>query len=325
MTTRQPHRVRRTRRQAVLVVLATAAAAVLGVATPSSADVSEVQGSAFGYYSEVSLFGGPSNRRGFGQTTTPGCNVSDPKCAPTTAESPSVELPPTGGSESATDPDGATARYGPATIFSSGAQDVTSQGTTGPGGSVITTATINAINTSQQEVFTADRASSTVTASEAGVSGAAEIINGTVQTSEGSCDVEGDETIVPVPANPEPNTVITGQLECVGDSFRWVFNEQVTNPDGSLTVYAAHMELLGPTAVGNLFIGKSTSGVTSDGNTTTPTTATEDTTTTTAAGGEDPPPVVPESPLPFLLPLGAIGIFGGAAAFASRRRKNSQN
>ena len=297
MTSSQHRPRRRVRARALLVVLAMVAAGFVGVAAPSSAEVSEVEGSAFGYASEVSLFGGPKNRRGFGQTTTAGCNVQDPACAPETAESPSVELPATGGNVSDTDPDGATAQYGPAIIFSSGAQETTSQGTTGAGGSVTTTASITTINASQQEVFTADRASSTVTASETGVSGTTTIVNGTVITSEGDPNVDGDETIVAVPTNPPVNHVIPGQIEGVGDRFEYVFNEHVPNADGSLTVYAGHLRLLGPTAVGDLYIAKSTSGVTSNANSTTSTsigqttsTSTGATTTTTVVPGSGPVP-----------------------------------
>jgi hypothetical protein len=67
-----------------------------------------------------------------------------------------------------------------------------------------------------------------------------------------------------VPVHPVPNTSYTGHVHVNGgtENFRYVFNEQVTNPDGSLTVYAAHEYLLGPTAVGDLYIGKSDCGVT---------------------------------------------------------------
>ena len=39
-----------------------------------------------------------------------------------------------------------------------------------------------------------------------------------------------------------------------------MFNEQIANPDGSITVNAAHEYLLGPTAVGDMVIGSSTCG-----------------------------------------------------------------
>ncbi len=33
----------------------------------------------------------------------------------------------------------------------------------------------------------------------------------------------------------------------MGDPFEYIFHKQVTNPDGSITVYAAHQRLSGPT------------------------------------------------------------------------------
>ena len=102
-----------------------------------------------------------------------------------------------------------------------------------------------------------------------------------LQTAEGDPDVGADETHVTLPSNPAPNTVFQGQLETVGDSFRYVFNEQVTNPDGSLTVYAAHLDMLGPTAIGDLYIGRADCGVAATATTTLPTTTTSSLTTTT--------------------------------------------
>ncbi|HEV3364355.1 MAG TPA: cadherin-like domain-containing protein, partial [Acidimicrobiia bacterium] len=58
--------------------------------------VQSVSGGAHGYFTNVSLFGGPASTRG---------------------PAPAVTLPANGGNESATDPDGAEALYGPARIF----------------------------------------------------------------------------------------------------------------------------------------------------------------------------------------------------------------
>jgi hypothetical protein len=73
------------------------------------------------------------------------------------------------------------------------------------------------------------------------------------------------------------------------ESFRVVFNEQITNPDGSLTVNAAHFTYLGPLTHGNFILGSSTCGVTVSQVTTTTTTAAITTTTagntTTTLGG----------------------------------------
>ncbi len=91
-------------------------------------------------------------------------------------DSPEVTLPPSGGTVTDTEPSVVVA-YGPAVLFSSDTQTVTSQGTLGPGGSVTTSADIVNINKATSvpstqtgsEVFTADRLQSSCTASETGV------------------------------------------------------------------------------------------------------------------------------------------------------------
>jgi len=87
-----------------------------------------------------------------------------------------------------------------------------------------------------------------------------------------------------VPNNPAPNTTYNGHIEVNSsqDYWKYVFNEQVTNPDGSLTVYAGHEYLLGPTAKGDLFFGKSECGAVSATAANTTTTSASTTTTTTA-------------------------------------------
>ncbi|MCA1684146.1 MAG: hypothetical protein LC708_03355, partial [Actinobacteria bacterium] len=208
----------------------------------ADADVSAVQGRAYGYSGSITLFG-----------------AAQPPVAPT----PTVTLPPAGSSVpvTATAPTG-SARFGPAQIFSSGPITVSTQGTTGPTGSVTSSASLGPVNTSGQEVFTASSVASECTASEAGVSGSTTVVGGVLQTSEGDPAVDGDETLVNVPANPAPNTAITGTIETVGDTFRYVFNEQIVNPDGSITVRAFHQYLLGPTAVGDFIAGEVVCGVT---------------------------------------------------------------
>lgn len=245
----------RSRTARALIALLLSAGMVVALPSSSGAVVTlVVKGGATGYLSNISLFGGPYSQRG--PAGTPGCDATS-----TTACSPSVQLPATGGDLSATDPDGATAQYGPAIIFSAGQMDVSTRGTTGPGGSVTSSTSVQNVNKSGQEVFTASAVASSCTASQGGVSGSTTITNGTLQISEGDPNVEGDETIVPIPTNPAPNTSFNGVIEGVGDSFRYVFNEHVRNLDGSITVYAAHLYLLGPTAVGDLFIGKAECGV----------------------------------------------------------------
>ncbi|HYX44033.1 MAG TPA: choice-of-anchor P family protein, partial [Acidimicrobiales bacterium] len=238
------------------------AAAVLGLSGPSAADVTAVRGEAYGYFASISLFGGPANVRG---------------------PAPIVTLPATGSAVPLTaNVASALVQFGPATIFSSGPITVSTQGTLGPGGSVTSSSSIQNVNTSGQEVFTATSIGSTCTASETGVSGSSAIVNGTLQTSQGDPNVEGDEVTVLVPTNPPANTTYTGTIESVGDRFQAIFNEQIVNADGSITVYAYHLRLLGPTAVGDLFVGKSECGVTATQTTPTTTTTVAPTTTTVA-------------------------------------------
>ncbi len=248
-----------------LVAMTAMAAAVLGLSGPSAADVTAVRGEAYGYFASISLFGGPANVRG---------------------PAPIVTLPPAGSAVPLTaNVASALVQFGPAILFSSGPITVSTQGTLGPGGSVTSSSSIQNVNTSGQEVFTATSISSTCTASETGVSGSTTVVNGTLETSQGNPDVTGDEVIVQVPTNPAPNTTYNGVIESVGDSFQAIFNEQIVNPNGSITVYAYHLRLLGPTAVGDLFVGKSECGVTATQTTTTvaPTTTTVAPTTTTVA------------------------------------------
>jgi hypothetical protein len=240
--------------------------------------VQAVAGGACAYLTDVSLFGGPQDRRGCGQTV-----------ANTASSSPSVTLPPTGsGPIDAAKPEGAIALYGPAAIFSgiwpddataapaSGPLSVRTAGATGPGGSVTSSA-----HATLREVprpvrcngdpagttncsapggigpgpLIANEAHSTCTANEAGLSGTATFVNGILET---KYDSSSQVAILTenVPANPPPNYTRDGTLDHVGDSFRVVFNEQILGPD-SITVNAAHMYLLGPTAVGDMVIGQS--------------------------------------------------------------------
>ena len=92
----------------------------------------------------------------------------------------------------------------------------------------------------------------------------------TLRISDGDPNVQGDETYYEIPLFPEPNTVVNGQLQNVGDSFQVILNEQTLSPDGNaITVTAAHVRLLGPNVTGDLYIGQVTCGVTSTGTTTT--------------------------------------------------------
>jgi len=218
---------------------ATTTTAASATTTTAPATTTELAGGAYGYYVSVGLFGGAPGVRG---------------------PAPTVTLPAAGSASPVTDSlTSALAQFGPATILSTGRLDVSTQGA--PGGSVTSSAKVASLNTSGQEVLTATEVASTCTASSSGSSGSTTITGGKLTISEGTnLDVDTDDTVVPVPANPAPNTTIEGKIETVMDTYRYVFNEQIKNADGSITVNAAHQYLLGPTAVGEVIIGQSRCG-----------------------------------------------------------------
>ncbi|MGI8984691.1 MAG: ELWxxDGT repeat protein, partial [Acidimicrobiales bacterium] len=180
-----------------------------------------------------------------------------------------------------TDPDGAKAEYGPATIFGgivpagtstfppSGPMNVSTQGTP-LGGSVTSSAEITLYDPPNPAApggvgpgpLIADRAASTCTVTESGVSGSASITNGILET---KYDTVSQEPIVieNIPANPPPNYTRSGTIDHVGDRYIIVFNEQIVGPD-SITVNAAHMYLLGDIARGELIVASSTCSLTSN-------------------------------------------------------------
>lgn len=307
------------RRKVAISTVTAVAGALLVLSGSSSADVTAVQGSAYGYYTSVSLFGGPAMLRGFGQVTCTEPNVP-PGCGPATAESPSVALPATGGTVTDVDPDGAKAQYGPAVIFGgiwpdaapsapeSGPISTDCTGSTGPGGSVTCNTAITLYSPPNALVpggvgpgpFNANEVRSTCSATETDPTTGAKAITGSTTIVNGILETKYDpNTQLPivteeVPVNPAPNYTRSGTIDHVGDSYEIVFNEQITNPDGSLTVNAAHMRLLGPTAVGDMVIGSVTCGLTTVGvPTTTTTTTTIPTTTTTTL-----PPTTTTTTLP---------------------------
>ena len=259
----------------------------MGYSAPATVSVTVappqgLTGAAFGYYTDVSLFGGPAERRGFGQ----------PAAAPATAASPSVSLPEDASPTTAHDANGAMAQYGPAVIFGgissddvaadppSGPLTATTEGST-TGGWVKSSAKVElhpapvAVRCEGDPAGTAnctvpggmgpgplvaDGASSTCMANRSGVSASASFVNGVVETKY------DPDTQLPVESQPIPNPVpvnytVEGTIDHVGDSFRIVFNEQVVSAGGSIVaVNAAHMYLLGPTAVGDMVIAQSVCG-----------------------------------------------------------------
>ena len=234
---------RRTTRGTLLVV-ALVAGGLLGAGEPASAAVSAVKGSAYGYSANIQLFGTQQPPAGPAPVATLASNASN---------SPQTASAATG-----------SVAYGPATFFSSGQLDVSTQGATGAAGSVTSSTNIANVNTSQSEAFTATNVASSCNATGSGVSGSTTITGGTLETDSGDGTTAHPPVTVNVPANPTPNTTFEGHVHVNGviDTFTYVFNEQVVNADGSITVYAAHEYLHGPSATGDLFIGKSECGVT---------------------------------------------------------------
>ena len=261
----------RVRPYRVLAAVVVLVAGLLGIARvrPAAAQITAVKGSAFGFSFSGSLFGGTVHTAG-----------------PT----PTVTLPAVGSSTpmTASAPTG-SATIDPATFFTSGQLDVSTQGTTA-GGSVTSATRVANVNTSQSEVLTASAITSTCTASGSGKTGAVTITGGTLQTDSGDSDPanaipDHPAVTVPMPSNPAPNTSFDGHIHIgnATDSFRYVFNEQIVNPDGSITVNAAHQYLLGTIAQGDLIIGQSVCGVTGTTLTSTTTTVAGATTTSTVA------------------------------------------
>jgi hypothetical protein len=236
----------------------------------ADAAVTAVRGSACGYFTNVGLFGGPQDRRGCDQTSGD---------SPTA--SPKVELP-AGGSATvitANDPDGAKATYGPAAIFSgiwpdsaasappSGPISVSTEGT--PSGGVVTSSADIVLNSPPNAAspggigpgpVQADEAHSTCTATETGVVGSARFVNGILYTS--TDDTGAAATQEAIPESPPPNYTRSVRINHVGGHPTIVFNEQIVNPDGSLTVNGYHMYLFGPVAVGEQIVGQVTCGTT---------------------------------------------------------------
>lgn len=246
---------RRARSGAVFVALVALGAATFGFTGSSAADISEVSGSAFGHYTNVSLFGGPSSAKGPAPTVTLPANGADPALIAKEASAKAV--------------------YGPATIFGgkwpadqdiappSGPITVTTKGTTGSGGFVTSTVDIvlrNPPNPASPGGFgptvpsEGDELHSTCTASEAGVTGSVRFVNAVLSTSTDESGEPKDRE--PIPDNPPVNYTRTGQITNVGDNWKIIFNEQVVEPGGSITVNAVHMFLLGPIAVGEQILGQ---------------------------------------------------------------------
>ena len=231
----------------VTLAAVTVCATIVMVPGASNAEVTAVSGSAYAYFADVTV---PIN----------GHQVRGP--------APTVTLPP-GGTQSVAS---TSVVAGPATLFTSGPATVKSEQVTGQAWRVESSVDIQTVNTSGQEVFTASRWQSLCRAGESGTSGSTTITNGTLRIDSGLAMNDDDDWTDPgehapvevaVPSSPGPNTVLTGHIHIgdVVDNFRYVFNEQTVHADGSRTVNAGHLYMLGPAATGDLIIGQSVCGV----------------------------------------------------------------
>ena len=203
-------------------------------------------GSACGFLTNIALFGGPPSLRGCGQTVPPG----DERSA-----SPSVTLPPEGSGTAVTaeDDSGAVAQYGPAIVFGgkhpddvSGPMKVSTRGKR----SVTSSAEVKDFSAGP---VTADSVRSTCTASSAGTKGSTTISRGVLVL---ATDAEGNPTrSEKLPSRPPANYTRRG-VNSAGDKFRAVINEQKVGRDGTITVTAVHLYLLGPTAKGDVVVAQ---------------------------------------------------------------------
>jgi hypothetical protein len=237
-----------------------APATVSVAVAPPPDGVQAVGGSAYGFRTDVGLFGGARTVEG-GPGSTCG-QTGQPACAD--GQSPAVAIEADGGDLAATDPDGNVGQYGPARIFENhGPITVHATGTTGPAGSVSASAEVDAIQ--DNDPFHAGSpdgmVSSTCSASVSGMSASAHVRNGSLVVHTNPQTGDPAEVVTfPHDWDPAANTTYDGALDHIGDHWRIVFNEQVLAPD-AITVNAVHMYLLGPTAIGDMIIGQSHCGI----------------------------------------------------------------
>jgi hypothetical protein len=238
-----------------LVAVATVFGALFALAGPAAATtVTADIGSAYGVSANVALFGSPQ---------------------PPFGPAPTVTLPAGGHSVISANAASEDVVYGPATFFSSGTEKVTTKGTIGATGSVVSTTSVASASQAAGTCpgtetacvyagpFTADSMASHCKATQTALTGKATFVNGQLVT---ATDTNGNPTTtVVIAASPKKNYTVSGYLYAGTtdkETFTWTFNQQTVNPNGSITIYAAHQHLNGPTAVGDLYIGQSVCGVT---------------------------------------------------------------
>jgi len=252
-----------------LVAPAVAVASLAGASVSLSALPARATGTNLGYacafWTNVSLFGGPYGSEGCGTQTSPYATAN--------TAAPSVTLPVSGAYTALTDTDGALAQYGPADIVSSpydandnltntgqlsvftyGTSVVTSQAQSKAlGPSPFWTATPTSwIPASSEGYAKAICTASSPTAKSLAV----QILNGYVDT---AVDANGYPTnTVAIPTNPSVNYSVPFTIQNINPDEHGVvvFNERVSNADGSTTLNAVHMYMQGPTALGDVIIAQ---------------------------------------------------------------------
>jgi len=297
----------------------------------TAAAANSIRGEACAYYANVGLFGGPQNLRGCGQTAGgPG------------SESPGAKLQPNGSNspQAASKPAGAKAQYGPAAIFAglwpatvsspppSGPMSVRAEGT--PAAGTVTASADIVLRTPADPnspggvgpgPFEAGEVHSTCTANESGVSGSATFVNGNLWTSTEPGGEPKDQEAVP--NSPPVNYTRSGIITNVGDVFSVVYNQQIHNSDGSLTVNAIHAYLMGPTAVGELVEGQVICG-------TAPHPAVAADTAGPSCSALDVEPVAPDNPAPKDPRVELIGVYDaggpdGLAGLVGQEREHDEH
>ncbi len=296
---------------------------------PAAGAVTAMKGSACGYLAKIGLAGGFQASRGCGQPSGAPATAASPSV---TLPAGGSAAPIT-----ATDSNGAKAVFGSTTFFGgmwpedlfapppSGPLTVATQGSP-EAGSVTSSADITTFPQPLPVRCAYDELGDTnceayggfgpppvegeslhveCQATEAAVSGTTQIVGGylTTSTDEYGSPLDGEAIPSSPPVNYTRSGVITNQgrnLDTPGDvlAFTVVFNQQIRNGDGSITVNGMHMYLFGPNAVGEVVGGQVTCGTTPHPSVPIDTVApTCGTTVIQPWSPEDPSPVSPLSEL----------------------------
>ena len=264
---------------APVLALATATTGLIALTTtPAHATVGQTYACA--YWVNVNIFGSGYSTQGCAPQTNSGASAN--------TLAPSLTLPAAGGMLSASDTDGAKSIYsGVATFFSSpydpndnltnsGRLDVS---VAGSASAVQATAKAETVGPSPFWTRSPSSAAPYAEPAKSGSSydgstgfveskcqgsgstevGTVTIKNGFVDTVTGTNGYPTQTVAVP---NPTPvNHRINFVMHNEGDSGYIIFNERIANADGTLTVNAVHMYMQGPSAFGDLIIGKTICGI----------------------------------------------------------------